>query len=281
MNPKRRELCTLLLASLFPIRAVAGQRPLTLGLFPFLSPQQLVMYYQPLARYLENQLHQPVKLGSTKDFRSFIDATQRGDFDIVLTAPHLAWLAQANAGYRPIATPANTVSGFLVVKRTADIRTATALRGAVIAIPDPLAVVTLLMESYLAKQGLQRGKDYRFITRGTHNNAALSVTSGEATAAVIASLAYGKLPDATHMQLRIIGRTASVSSVFFMVNKRLDQSTADAVQAALLHFNDTAAGQAFLEQTHYQRILPADSHSLSSMSAYALQIQQIMKDTPP
>jgi phosphonate transport system substrate-binding protein len=270
MNPKRRELCALLLASLLPMRAVAGQRPLTLGLFPFLSPQQLVMYYQPLASYLENQLHRPVKLGSTKDFHSFIDATQRGDFDIVLTAPHLAWLAHAN-----------TVSGLLVVKRSSEIHSASGLRGGVIAIPDPLAVVTLLMESYLAKQGLQSGKDYRFITRGTHNNAALSVTSGEAAAAVIASLAYEKLPDAPRTQLRIIGRTAAVSSVFFMVNKHLDQSTADAVQAALLHFNDTAAGQAFLQQTHYQRILPADSHSLSSMSVYALQIQRMIRNKQP
>lgn len=281
MNPKRRELCALLLASLLPMRAMAGQRPLTLGLFPFLSPQQLVMYYQPLASYLENQLHRPVKLGSTKDFHSFIVATQRGDFDIVLTAPHLAWLAQANAGYRPIATYANTVSGLLVVKRSSEIHSASGLRGGVIAIPDPLAVVTLLMESYLAKQGLQSGKDYRFIARGTHNNAALSVTSGEAAAAVIASLAYEKLPDAPRTQLRIIGRTAAVSSVFFMVNKHLDQSTADAVQAALLRFNDTAAGQAFLQQTHYQRILPADSHSLSSMSVYALQIQRMIRNKQP
>ncbi|HAN56631.1 MAG TPA: ABC transporter substrate-binding protein [Betaproteobacteria bacterium] len=281
MNPKRRELCALLLASLFPIIAAAGQRPLKLGLFPYLSPQRLVTLYKPLATYLENQLHQPVKLGSTKDFHSFIDATQRGDFDIVLTAPHLAWLAQVNAGYRPIATYANTVSGLLVVKRSSEIHSASGLRGGVIAIPDPLAVVTLLMESYLAKQGLQRGKDYRFITRGTHNNAALAVTSGEAAAAVIGALPFGQLPDDLRMQLRIIGGTTSVRSLFFMLNPRFNLAMADMVQAALLRFNDTAAGQAFLQQTHYQRILPADSHSLASMSVYALQIQRMIRNKQP
>ena len=281
MNPKRRELCALLLASLLPTRAVAELRPLKLGLFPYLSPQRLARIYQPLANYLESQLHQPVKLVSAKNFRSFIDATQRGDFDIVMTAPHLAWLAEADAGYHPIATYANTVSGLLVVKRSTAIRAATGLRGGIIAIPDPLAVVTLLMQSYLTTQGLQPGKDYRFITRGTHNNAALAVTSGDATAAVIGALPFGQLPGSLRTQLRIIGGTASVRSLFFMVNPHLDQALTNAIQAALLRFNDTPAGREFLHQSNYQRILPADSRSLSSMSAYALQIKTMMKDAPP
>jgi phosphonate transport system substrate-binding protein len=280
MNPKRRELCALLLAGLLPMRAVAGERPLKLGLFPYLSPQRLAEIYKPLASYLENQLHQPVRLISAKDFRSFIDATQRGDFDIALTAPHLARLAELDAGYRPIATYATTVSGLLVVRRNSAIRTASMLRGAVIALPDPLAVVNLLMQTYLASQGLQPGKDYRFITRGTHNNAALAVTSGEATAAVIGALPFGQLPDALRTQLRIIGTTASVRSLFFMVNPRLDPAIANRVQAALLSFNSIPAGRAFLQQNNYQQILPADHRSLSGMSVYALEIQKMMKVTP-
>lgn len=278
MNIKRRRLCTLLLASALPLPARSATAPLSIGLFPNLSPQRLFTLYQPLADYLEHELGRPVRLYTAKNIRAFAEDTQRGDFDIVLTAPHLAWLAENEAGYRPLATYPDIIKGLLVVATSSGLRAASELKGRDIAIPDPLSIVTLLGEAFLNAAGLQRERDYRFISRGTHSNAAAAVIGGDVPAAIVGVLSFGQLPEAMRSQLRIIGETAAVKSFFFMAHPRLSQETARAVQAALLAFSTTAQGRVFLAQNGFERIVAADVRTLADMARYAEQTRRLLKD---
>ena len=281
MNPTRRQLCALILCCSLPLGARAATTPLTFGVFPNLSPERQFRLYQLLADYLEQRLARPVQLYTAKTPRAFIDATQLGNFDIVLTPPHLAWLAEQEAGYQPLATYTGTIKGLLVVAAASRLHSATELRGSAIAIPDPLAIVTMLGVSFLQETGLHRGTDYRFVNRGSHNNAALAVINGEVPAAIVGGLSFSQFPEKMRSQLRIIGTTPRVKSFFFMANPRLPSSTVQAVRDALLTFGTTPQGRLFLDQGHFGPILPAAPHSLTTMARYGVEAQRLLKESIP
>ena len=67
--------------------------PLTLGVFPYVSPVQLAAFHAPLKDYLTKSLGRPVTLVTAPDFNSFVDRTRDGQYDIIFTAPHLGRLA--------------------------------------------------------------------------------------------------------------------------------------------------------------------------------------------
>ncbi|WP_413437807.1 phosphate/phosphite/phosphonate ABC transporter substrate-binding protein [Sulfuriferula sp. GW1] len=281
MNLTRRQLCTLLLCCSLPLGARAATTPLTFGVFPNLSPERQFRLYQLLTDYLEQRLARPIQLYTAKTPRSFVDATQLGNFDIVLTPPHLAWLAEQEAGYRPLATYTGTIKGLLVVAAASRLHSAAELRGSTIAIPDPLAIVTILGVGFLQETGLRQGTDYQFVNRGSHNNAALAVINGEVPAAIVGGLSFSQFPENMRSKLRIIGTTIKVKSFFFMANPRLPSPTAQAVRDALLTFGTTPQGRLFLDHGHFGPILPATAQSLTTMARYGVEVRRLLKESAP
>lgn len=280
MNPIRRQLCALLVSLSLPLGSHATPLPLTIGLFPNLSPRNLLARYLPLARYLEIQLQRPVQLYTAKNFRAFIKDRRRNDFDIVITAPHLAWLAADENGYQPLAQFSGRIRGAVIVAAASRLRTPQQLTGHDIAVPDPLALVTLLAEQRLKQAGLARDRDYRFIGRGNHNNAMLAVAQGDFTAAVVSINNLTEFSPALREKVRVIDATDTAPGIFFMVNPRLPSAHIQAIQTALLRFGDTLAGQQFVRQMQLGDIIPASAQALAKMAPYALQTRHMLRMQP-
>ncbi len=264
-----------------PLGARATALPLTIGLYPNLSSQRLFRLYRTLGNYLQQQLARPVQLYTAKSPRAFVEATRRGDFDIVLTPPHLAWLAEHESNYQPLATYAGTIQGVLIVAASSGLNSPAELRGRNIAIPDPLAFTTILGTIYLQQAGLSSEKGYHFLNRGTHNNAALAVINNEAPAAIVNILFFNQLSEKLRDKLRIIGATPAVKSFFFMANPRLPATTIQSAQDAILGFASTPQGRVFLDHSHFGRILPADAHNLAEMEHYGVEAQRLLKGPRP
>jgi phosphonate transport system substrate-binding protein len=53
--------------------------------------------YEPLRAYLEARLKLPVRVESAPDFARYHARVMKGDFDLAITAAHLARLAQKEA----------------------------------------------------------------------------------------------------------------------------------------------------------------------------------------
>lgn len=153
--------------------ANAAETGLKFGVFPNLSTRLLVETYQPLADALSDALKRPVALHTAPDFKTFFERTQAGEYDLVLTGPHLAWLAHKDAAYRPLYVYQRNTEGILLVRADSPYQTPYDLRGKTIAMGDPLAITVMRMERDLAKVGLQAGRDYVGLDVGPHNNAAL------------------------------------------------------------------------------------------------------------
>lgn len=271
----------LLLALLLPVAWVhAEPPPLSFGVFPSLSARQVVEIYRPLARALEQQLQRRIVIYSARDFRTFAERTRKGEYDILLTAPHLAWLARQDAGYRPLLKYATPTHGLLVVRADSPFHTPESLQGRTLARADPLAVTVLAIQADLAAHGLRAGADYRLLDTGTHNNAVLQVIGKRADAAALGLHPYRLLAPDLRNQLRILLESPPVSSLMFLTHPALRDGEALAIRKALLAFEASAQGKAFMARGGYGGFAPVDGSELRAFRPYALQVQKSLRDGP-
>ena len=265
----------LLLATARP--ASAADTPLVFGVFPSLTARQIATAYRPLADALEKPLRRRVFIYSARDFRSFVGRTRQGEYDIVLTAPHLAWLARQDGGYQPLLKYTQPTRGLLVVRADSPFDRADALFGRTIATADRSAVTVLAMQAELAAHHLRQHVDYRTIDSGTHLNAVMQVVNGRADAAMLGLHPYRLTPPDLRQQLRVIAETPPLSGLVFLTHPRLGKAEAQAARQALLDFAATPAGQAFLQQGGYGGFSAVGGDELRALRRYALQAEELLR----
>jgi phosphonate transport system substrate-binding protein len=255
----------------------ADARPLVFGVFPNLTAKQTVEIYRPLANAIEKHLRRPVAIYSARDFKTFVARTRQGEYDILLTAPHLAWLARQDAGYQPLLKYAEPVRGLLVVKSVSSLDDVEALRGRTIATADPIALVVLAMQAELAARGLKHNLDYRTTESGTHTNTVLQVINGRADAAMLGLHPYKLMPADWRQQLRVLAETAPLSSLMYLTHPRLRDAEVQAIRRALLDFAASPEGKLFMQNGGYGGFSQVDGSELRAFRPYALQAQEILQ----
>lgn len=275
--PCRLVWALLLIAGIQP--AFGADKPLSFGVFPHLTPRQTVETYRPLAGVVEKHLQRQVVIYTARDFKTFVERTRQGEYDILMTAPHLAWLARQEAGYRPLLKYAQPVRGLLVVKADSPLDSLGALRGRTIATADPLALVALALHAELAAHGLRRDIDYQTTNSGTHLNAAMQVINGRTDAAMVGLHPYTLMPPELRRQVRVLAETPPMSGLMYLAHPRLGDAEAQAVREALREFAASPAGQAFMQGGGYGGFAEVDGHELRAFRPYALQVQDILRPT--
>ncbi len=258
-------------------QATPVDTPLIFGIFPNMTAKQTLEIYEPLVKQMEKRLQRRIVIYTARDFTTFVARTRQGDYDILLTAPHLAWLARQDAGYRPLLKYAQPAHGLLVVKNTGPYRVVEDLRGQNIAIPDPIAVTALAVQADMAALGLRPNVDYRMKDYGSHLNAVMQVINGRTAAAMLGSHYYRLLPDGIRKQLRIVIETPPFSSLMYLTHPRLRDREANLIRQALLDFAATPQGKAFLQGGGYGGFVPVDGSELRAFRPYALQAEKMMR----
>ncbi len=274
-----RTLALSLLASLAMLSSAwaVAPSPLVFGVFPNVTAKQIVEIYRPMADALEKSLQRRVLVYTARDFKTFVARTHEGEYDILLTAPHLAWLARQDAGYRPLLKYTQPVRGLLVVKANSAFHSEASLRGRTIATADALAVTVLAMQAELATLGLKPGVDYQSSDAGTHINAVMQVVNGRADAAMLGLHPYHLLPAELRPQLRVLAETPPLSSLMYLTHPRLRDAEAQAIRRALLDFAATPGGQAFLQRGGHGSFTPVEGNELQAFRPYALQARDMLQ----
>ena len=256
----------------------ADVRPLVFGVFPNLTAKQTVEIYRPLADAIEKHLRRPVVIYSARDFKTFVARTRQGEYDILLTAPHLAWLARQDAGYQPLLKYTEPVRGLLVVKSASPLDDVEALRGRTIATADPIALAVLAMQAELAARGLKHNLDYRTTESGTHTNTVLQVINGRADAAMLGLHPYKLMPADWRQQLSVLAETAPLSSLMYLTHPRLRDTEVQAIRRALLDFAASPEGKLFMQQGGYGGFSQVDGSELRTFRPFALQAQKMLQE---
>ena len=258
------------------VAQAADVSPLTLGIFPYVSRGKLMELHTPLKLYLEQKLGRPIDMVTAPDFVEFMKRTQKGDYDLVFTAPHLGRLAETRDGYVRIVMTGHHVQSVFLARKDSGIHRIDDLKGKTIMIAQPISIVYQLSVHELARHGLEPGRDITIIDTRTHNNALYAPARRESDASATGIVLWRDAEPEIKNQLIEIGHTQEVPGFMMMGNKRLPPALIKRVQTALLNFNKLPESKAYFEETQFKRFEKIDDKTMKGLDPYV----RVLTETP-
>lgn len=256
-------LCVTLPLSAAQAEAVT---PLVFGVLPYKAPQRLAADLAPLIDFLKQTTGRPVAVQTAKDYPTLIESTRRGDYDILLTAPHFARLAQTESHYQPIAMTGYQVQAVVLAPKNSSIRTLADLRGHTLAMPPREALVHYLTLELLRAQGLEPG---RTVTLREFINNQLSMAAplrGDTDASATGMLLWQT--SGQKDELRALAESKQLPGIILMAHPRLSPESVQRLRKDILDFAKTPAGQAYLAASGHESWLPVPPNVMPSLDPY-------------
>ena len=241
---------------------------LTLGVFPYVSPGQLASFHTPLKDYLAESLQRPVALVTAPDFDKFVERTSQGQYDIIITAPHLGRFAETHDGYKRVAQTGHFVQGIFLARKDSNIQKIEDLRGKTVMIAQPISIIYQMAVHLLRQKGLVPGESVTVIETRTHNNAMYAPLRGEADASVTGTLLWQVLGEEQKDQMRVIGTTEEAPGFMVMANQRLSTKDINKIKDLLLNFHKVAGSAPYFEATGYKQFVNIDDTVMKSLDPY-------------
>lgn len=229
------------------------------AIFPYLSVHQLLELYEPLRQHLEQDLAKPVRLVTARDFSAFIQTTHQNPYPLLISAPHMARLAELEADYEAIVRPVVSLFPVVVIETDSGISSLSDLRGAMITTPYASAVITMMARELFLEAGLVEGVDVHFVHAGSHNNAVEQLLSlQEIKAAVVSNPAFNSVYaryQGRVSRLLVDREDRGLSPVVYLAGRGVSAEKRAGLQQSLLRFaNDTETGQAMMQRTGHQAL---------------------------
>ncbi len=245
----------------------ANDKHLQFGIFPYVTPGQLVKFHTPLVKEIERILATKVSLVTAPSFKEFIARTGQGKYDIIMTAPHLGRLAEQQ-GYKRVAHTMHEVQGIYLVHKDSPIKELGDLKGKVITLVGRAAIITQMVEQQLNELGLQVGKDVTFRLTRTHNNAMYAPLRGESDASVTGILLFNKIGVKDRENVRVIGKTRVAPGFMVMTGKTVSEQQRQKLVQALLNFENMPEGKAYLTRTGFKHFKPITDEEMESLTPF-------------
>lgn len=263
-------LFSLLSLLLLPSANAAGKGrdELVFGVYPYLSPSQIVEQFTPLSYHLTKALGRPVALRSAPDFEKFIARTHAGEYDIIFTAPHMGRLAEKRDGYLPLAQTGYPIVIVALTMKSSPIKSLDNLRDHTLAVGAKMSMTYQIINQALGKSGLEFGKNVSFIDTASFSNVLEAILRGDADAGATGTLLWDSAPAEQRAQLHEIYRSQPVPGFLLLGHPRNGKKTLDKLQAALTSFAGTAAGQAFFAKTRQIDFRPLDAATMKRIDPY-------------
>lgn len=251
-----------------PSALASEKSPLTLGVFPYVTPVQLASFHTPLKDYLAESLQRPVSLVTAPDFDSFVERTREGQYDIIITAPHLGRLAETRDGYKRLAQTGHTSQGIFLARKDSNIHRIEDLRGKTVMIAQKISIIYQMAEHMLREKDLVPGESVTIIETRTHNNAMHAPLRGEADASVTGTLLWRVLKDEQKDQMRVIGTTEEAPGFMLMANSRLTNQDVEKIMKLLLDFHRVPGSEAYFSTTGYEKFDLIDDKVMKKLDPY-------------
>jgi phosphonate transport system substrate-binding protein len=276
-DPMRSSIKPILLALCLALAAATQAAPLQVGVLPYLSPRSLLLEFAPLRTFLQDELQQEINILTAPDLPRFMARTHGGDFDLVITAPHFARLAQLEHGYLPLVAIRADFYALLLVPKQAPIHSVREIAGGALHLPHRLSFISLQIEDFLRARAIDPEFDLRLYNYSTDNNAILAAEkSGNGVAAAQRSV-FDHMPKDITANLRILGSTQSALSLVMLAHPRTPAPQLAAVRQALARFPYSVQGLRFFETSHSE-FVPADAATMAQLDAYLPRLQSRLRE---
>jgi phosphonate transport system substrate-binding protein len=257
----------------WPLR-LRAQPALELGVLPHLSTRTLMGLYRPVREGLQKQLQRNVQISTAPDWARFHQRVLALDYDCMVSAAHLARLAQVDAGWIPLASYAPPIQALLIAARHRPLSTPQALKGGRLVLANRQSLVTLTGLHWLAEQGLQAGVDFQVTDVAHDDSVGALLARGACDAALLSAGELLALP--TDMRARVITvRTIGEVPAFVVsASPRLTTANRRELFRAWLAFGRDDTSAAFYAGSAFRSIEPVAADALKALDHVLPQSRQ-------
>lgn len=245
------KVLSLALACVSPLGVATAQTvgspevPFSLGVLPNVNARLILTNYQPMREYFQRELKRPAQVATAPDFRLFHQATQRGDYDIIVTAPNLGRLAQVDSKWEPLAMYEPRIPALLVALASNTTANPKQLQGKAVAMANPQSLVALVGLKWLEDQGLKLGKDFKAVITANDDSLGTVLNTGEAPLAIMSMGEFNAKPEALRKTLRIVTEITKLPGFLVMANPNLPKADKQRLKQLVLALPQTEEGKKF------------------------------------
>lgn len=267
------KLCCSVLLSFGLAASASAASTVNLGVLPSMETLELIHQYQPLASYLQDQLEASVLVRTRATYDRFARAVAEGEFDLVITAPHLARLAEQQSGLQPLTSFAAELRLLAVLPEGADLQTLRQQSVLTVAVPDRIAWVSVMGEAWLAQEMPEAEIQLRAFR--SHRNTMRAVLQQESDLTFVGSMALARLDEELLEGLSVIDTGISGPHLVVLCRAEQEPDFCDKAAAVLASFPDSPRGRSFFQASQLQGWAAA-----STLSQFDPLLQQIQTRLP-
>lgn len=249
--------------------APSASSELVIGVLPNIPTAQLAPSYEHLRQYLERGGESKVRIVIPANFKAFFDATMRGDYDLAVSAPNLARVAQADRNMQPLVIYEPRINALFVTPIETTVNSPRDVRERAVAFANPTSLVALYGQQWLRQQGMEPGKDYEIKPARTDLGVGRMLLSGDAVAAIMSNGEFRSLPPEESARLKIFEVFARVPNFVVLAHPRLERERMARLKSQLKVFiADKDSGAAFSRTTGITGMTEPDEAQLRELDVF-------------
>jgi len=255
----------------------ADEDPLEFALAPYISVRPLMAMFQPLASYLQERLKRPVLLVTAPSLREFDERVLARSYELAMTAPQTARLAQKEGAYVPLLRMSNDLYGLFLVPVGSSAHSLKDMIGESIAFPDRFTATAHLGKEALHGLGMDASKIV--YPPGFQDSLLTSLVRGEMPILLMNSSAFYQMREEQKVGVRILGETRHIPHVMFLARSDMSAQRQSDVRTAIGEFMEqTAEGKKFIAQTGLTGVRPPTDVELRSLDSLAQEHKHLLEE---
>jgi phosphonate transport system substrate-binding protein len=250
---------------------------LVVGILPFIGANALMGQYEGMKAYLERLGPQKVRIVLPASFKAFYDGLMSGAFDMAVSAPHFARVAQIDGRMQPMVMYEPRINAQFVAPSDSNLMLPRDIRGKAVAFANPSSLVAMYGQQWLRQKDLEAGKDYELRAARTDMGVGRMLLSADAVAAVMSNGEFRALPAEESSRLKIVEVVARIPNFVLMAHPRLGAERTAKLKSQLLMFlADKDDGAAFAKATGVSGIVDADEALMRELDPFVAQTRRVM-----
>lgn len=229
--------------------------PLTIGVIPAEDTEQVAATFEPIAKYVGEEVGTDTKLYTATDYSGIIEAMRSGEAEVAWLGPLSYVLAAQRAGAEAVAvqlteegTKNPTYHSFIITRKDSDVQGLEDLAGKSFAFVDPASTSGNLFPRQAFKEaGMDPDKDLGEATfAGGHDASALAAANGDVDAGAVASTTYESMISEgilNENEVRIIWESDPIPESPIAVRGDMSREAKDKIQKAFVGMKPEDVGE--------------------------------------
>ena len=250
-----------------PALAQTTNKEILVGIVPNVSARIINTHYQPFAEYFEKGLGRKVAITTGTNFPNFYQRAKANEFQIMVTAPNLARVAQDDGNWEAVAVFEPGIPGLLVglAGRQNNLER---LRGKKLAMANPQSLVALAAINWLASQGYENNKDYEILRIANDDSLGVSLKTGDAPFAVMSQGEFNSKDAELKKTLSPVNTFVKLPGFFIMVNTNLSQNEKQQIKTLIIDFPKSEQAKSFFSLTGFTGLIPPSEEQLKFLDSF-------------